>query len=220
MKGATHNYRDEKTGERRTAKSYENCYGVQFFEISGVFDPADETALIREVRAGVHKEAAIDEPCPECQGRGVKQLGPHGEVAIGCEARDSTGVTGQRDPRRPSGRQRLQRARSLGPGDVYNEDASERVLNSDLSATGTVRATRARPRRPTTRCPRTTNQGSEHRRHPPQEKTCPICGETLEDGSCDLCGYIEPPEGFNNPDSTKSQDDQSIPQQSGTRRSV
>jgi hypothetical protein len=30
-------------------KSYENCYGVGYFEISGVFDPADETALTQEL---------------------------------------------------------------------------------------------------------------------------------------------------------------------------
>jgi hypothetical protein len=30
-------------------KSYENCYGIGYFEISGVFDPADETALTQEL---------------------------------------------------------------------------------------------------------------------------------------------------------------------------
>lgn len=30
-------------------KSYENCYGIHFFEISAVFDPADETALTQEL---------------------------------------------------------------------------------------------------------------------------------------------------------------------------
>jgi hypothetical protein len=32
-------------GEKVHKKSYEDCYGVNFFEISFVFDPADETAL-------------------------------------------------------------------------------------------------------------------------------------------------------------------------------
>jgi intein/homing endonuclease len=37
-----------------------NCYGIKFFEISAVFDPADPTALAREIRAGVQKEAVVD----------------------------------------------------------------------------------------------------------------------------------------------------------------
>lgn len=35
-------------GETITKKSYEDCYGINFFEDSFVFDPADETALISE----------------------------------------------------------------------------------------------------------------------------------------------------------------------------
>lgn len=55
MKGADHRV---ESGEHagKTASSYENCYGISFFEISGVFDPADETALAREVVASVNNE--------------------------------------------------------------------------------------------------------------------------------------------------------------------
>lgn len=56
-KGASFDKVDSKTGKKTSAKSYENCYGIGFFEISGVFDPADETALSREVKASVYKEA-------------------------------------------------------------------------------------------------------------------------------------------------------------------
>lgn len=38
-------------GKVSSRKSYENCYGIKFFEISAVFDPADETALAKEVRS-------------------------------------------------------------------------------------------------------------------------------------------------------------------------
>jgi len=55
MKGGFHDYKTAE-GKRISRKSYENCYGIKFFEISGVFDPADETALAREIRAGVQKE--------------------------------------------------------------------------------------------------------------------------------------------------------------------
>jgi hypothetical protein len=57
MKGAEHKF-TAKDGTKTSKKSYENCYGIKFFEISGVFDPADETALAREVKSSVVKEAA------------------------------------------------------------------------------------------------------------------------------------------------------------------
>lgn len=57
MKGAEHTIESGKKAGK-TSRSYENCYGIKFFEISGVFDPADETALTKEVRASVHKEAS------------------------------------------------------------------------------------------------------------------------------------------------------------------
>jgi hypothetical protein len=56
MKGATFDYKDSSTGTKTSKKSYENCYGIKFFEISAVFDPADETALLREL---VHKEGSV-----------------------------------------------------------------------------------------------------------------------------------------------------------------
>jgi len=59
MKGAMCDYIDPETGHKTSKKSYEDCYGIKFFEISAVFDPADETALIREVRSNV-KEASMN----------------------------------------------------------------------------------------------------------------------------------------------------------------
>jgi hypothetical protein len=61
MKGAHHTMKTAD-GNRVSRKSYENCYGCGFFEISGVFEPADETALTREIRAGViHEGIAVGE---------------------------------------------------------------------------------------------------------------------------------------------------------------
>lgn len=50
------------TGERHSRKSYEDCYDIGFFEISYVFDPADVTALVKDVRTArsVHAEAGDD----------------------------------------------------------------------------------------------------------------------------------------------------------------
>jgi hypothetical protein len=67
MKGAHHDFKTAD-GKRVSKKSFEHCYGVRFFEISAVFDPADPTAKAREVRAAVNKEADIktaENPLPQ-----------------------------------------------------------------------------------------------------------------------------------------------------------
>lgn len=64
MKGAEFDHYDDM-GRRTSKKAYEDCYGIKFFEISAVFDPADETALIREVRTASTKTA--DNPLPQSE---------------------------------------------------------------------------------------------------------------------------------------------------------
>lgn len=44
-KGAYFDYTDPRSGQKTSKRSYEDCYDIGFFEISFVFDPADETAL-------------------------------------------------------------------------------------------------------------------------------------------------------------------------------
>jgi hypothetical protein len=114
MKGAHH---DMKTadGKRTSKKSYENCYGVHFFEISAVFDPADETALAREVRHEAATKQA-ENPLPQS----------------------------------------------------FETHAPDEV--------DTLR----------------------------QEKLCPICGNDMRDETCEVCGYVEPPKEFDNPDLNKA----------------
>lgn len=66
-KGGEYDYVNPETGKKTSRKAAEHCYGIQFFELSGVFDPADETALTREI---IHKEGKVAEalfpPCPNC----------------------------------------------------------------------------------------------------------------------------------------------------------
>jgi hypothetical protein len=57
MKGANHTH-VTADGKKTSRKSYENCYGIKFFEISAVFDPADPTALAREVIEETNQKAA------------------------------------------------------------------------------------------------------------------------------------------------------------------
>lgn len=62
-KGALFDYSGD-TWDRTSAvakASYEDCYDIGFFEISYVFDPADETALVSEVRASKMSKTAGDQ---------------------------------------------------------------------------------------------------------------------------------------------------------------
>lgn len=118
MKGAQHDYKTAD-GSRISRKSYENCYGIKFFEISGVFDPADETALTKEIRAGLmHEAKTAENELPQS----------------------------------------------------FHTTAPEEI--------DTLR----------------------------QEQICPICGESMEGETCDVCGYVEPPKGLDNPDLNKAQE--------------
>jgi uncharacterized protein YfcZ (UPF0381/DUF406 family) len=56
MKGATFEI-ESSDGTKSHKKAYEDCYGVNFFEISFVFDPADETALVSDMSP--EREAAL-----------------------------------------------------------------------------------------------------------------------------------------------------------------
>lgn len=48
-------------GTKTSKRAYEDCYDIGFFEISFVFDPADETALVSDIKtskiAAIHAEA-------------------------------------------------------------------------------------------------------------------------------------------------------------------
>lgn len=127
MKGAHHDYKTAD-GKRISRKSYENCYGIHFFEISSVFDPADETALAREIRASVEDEGltkTAENPLPQS----------------------------------------------------FETTAPEPV--------DTMR----------------------------QEHKCPVCGEQMDGETCDVCGFVEPPKGMDNPDLTKAKELQQDMQQ-------
>lgn len=117
LKGAEFPYKDPKTGRTSSRKAYEDCYGIKFFEISAVFDPADETALLREIRAhtaaenpelGRMHEEAFDPvsgeiACPECQGagcpacRGTGQANPQAVMNPGRDGFNTPGLLGPSD---------------------------------------------------------------------------------------------------------------------------
>ena len=57
-KGSTLPRRNDKTGATENVLVYEKCFRLGFFELSYVFDPADETAVVsRVIAAGKHEAA-------------------------------------------------------------------------------------------------------------------------------------------------------------------
>lgn len=135
MKGAIFNVID-KTGKKVSKKSYEDCYGIKFFEISAVFDPADETALTKEI---------IEE-----QPQRERDASVYGETVEAMAKR------------------------------FADNPEPQSMLTKAPEEVDTLR----------------------------KEQICPVCGSDMDGEKCEVCGHIEPPEGFGNPDLTKAQDRQ------------
>lgn len=74
LKGAEFPFLNPKTGKTESKKSYEDCYEIGFFEISAVFDPADETALLREIRAHTAARNPYDPNDPAYDQMAAEQL--------------------------------------------------------------------------------------------------------------------------------------------------
>jgi hypothetical protein len=207
MKGAYHNYTDPETKQRISKKSYEDCYGIKFFEISAVFDPADETALVREVRAGIQEEGG---PFLDPQ---VDQIQQHARVIMA----DNPGMP--LEEAMQFAQSELENRFNIHPdqvdgGDGYSVQPPKRTeYKTDLPPNFPALGLGDNPRR----------QGSAKTADNPvpqadltkapsnidtlrEEKVCPVCGSMIEDEACDICGHIEPPEGFNNPDLDKAQE--------------
>jgi hypothetical protein len=141
------------TGERQSRRSYEDCYDIGFFEISYVFDPADETALVLDKISKTAKSCKCWE--------GYKRVPGTTPCAPGsCEKCDSHTKTAQKPQ-------------------VDLERAPDKV--------NTLR----------------------------QEKVCDVCGNSMEDGKCGVCGYEQPddallndhapPESLSDPDIPQAQ---------------
>lgn len=216
-KGAEHTASDGQS-----KKSYENCYGIKFFEISGVFDPADETAKSREVRAAVEKEArgvfSLPEPhqvlqratqmMKENPGTTIQEMIPLAEQELvnnpagSMEIQPSQvpggdGYISPQEPKRweydapPEGQQV-----NFDPENAWNRK-NDRNFNRPQGSVKT-----AQPELPQDDHIKAPEEVDTHR----SEKICPLCGSDMENDSCDVCGYEEPPEPLQNPDLHKDND--------------
>lgn len=62
-KGETVNVRNKKTGKMEQRLVYESCHKLSFFELSYVFDPADETAVASKVIVGSRRHVHVAGEC-------------------------------------------------------------------------------------------------------------------------------------------------------------
>lgn len=215
FKGAEFPYTDPLTGRTSSRKSYEDCYGIKFFEISAVFDPADETALLREIRA--HTAAENYEYSPEElenarriweRGFAIDQDGqpmPSGDIACmecggqGCPACHGTGQGNPYSVQNPGGdgvmTPQYLKPNQQGFGPPLEEGSA---LDGYPRRQGSIRTAEAPP-----------PQVDELKMPEPvdtlrEETICPVCGSDMDEETCDVCGYTRPPEGFDNPDLSKA----------------
>jgi hypothetical protein len=171
MKGAHHDYKTAD-GKRISRKSYENCYGIHFFEISGVFDPADETALAREIRASVE-----DEGLEKIANQFIKKDGP-ADKPWAVHKHSDNSIISTHDSKEKA--EDSFQAMMMHKGSVHT---AENPLPQSFETTAPEEVDTMR-----------------------QEHNCPICGESMDGETCDVCGYVEPPEGMDNPDLTKAKE--------------
>lgn len=106
--------RNTKTGRNENVLVYENCYKLGFFELSYVFEPADETAVVSRVLvAGKHdspfqdmydqhhiSEDDISHPIPELEPSSYPQEPPRMRREIGPSPKDKGRHRQQWDPDR------------------------------------------------------------------------------------------------------------------------
>jgi hypothetical protein len=171
LKGAHFDHTDDN-GRKVSKKAYEDCYGIQFFEISGVFDPADETALSKEVKTAKKDELT----CPDCGAMS------DGGLCDNCEQDEKAEHDGRND----------------------------HLMQFDSSWELEKLAEAPMPQKDMTTAP-------EHVDTLRDDDVCPVCGTPMDQPTCKVCDYTKPPDGFDNPDLSKAQqqDQQGQDQQQG-----
>lgn len=220
-------------GTKTSKKAYEDCHGVGFFEISFVFDPADETALISDIKtaarmqmiASVQKEGGPwgdgpDDPYATKGFHHHRHEDEYGDYAEGAPGVDENAQVSQWQIEQlvRLGYPPEQAAQMVGNNADYhdyeallgqgaNHEQAHSILSSNDFGDFTVTAHNPAPQVDMTKAPDKVDTLR-------QEQVCPICGSNMEDGVCEVCNYEEPPEGFDNPDLQKAkQTDEDIQKQ-------
>ncbi len=211
-KGALYDYIDPVSGRKTAKRSYEDCFGVQFFEISGVFDPADETALIREVvssnkQSSVNQYHAIkdsEEYTPENKAKldelwaQLSKIMEKEDPAFSLQTESI--APHHEDPRwNRISNEKTASVKPLVAGGGTSDISSGFLFDSPEQSEAVQMKTAGNPK-PQSELTHVPDEVDTLRK----ERVCEVCGSTMDSEQCDVCGYIEPPEGFDNPDLTKA----------------
>lgn len=232
-KGAYFDYYNSD-GTKTSRRAAEHCFKVSFFEISWVFDPAEESALALDIKTAAmkpdlkeamlrastfdadpnerdeHAQAgepgmAPDEPQT---GRGsdlesqqvhdnrlrrLVEMGYPPELAEQIAAQEYRGYDDTTDTHYGIDVHELKRLIDNGATPEQAHGIIAKRLAARKLADNPI------PQADMTRMPESVDTLR-------QEDVCTVCGSTMEDGECVLCGYVEPPEGFNNPDLEKAKE--------------
>lgn len=218
------------TGERTSRRSYEDCYDIGFFEISYVFDPADETALVLDKisKTAAEKEDAVSkvntvppESVRNNARRGLKYY-QEGKAGDGFEAATADrakkiaageALTSEHINRMHSFFERHAggRSKKAKPGEVTAWDVAWLCWGGDSGRTwaAKVDAQLHKAEHPNSKGKHSGNKIAQKpqvdlERSPEevdtlrQEKVCDLCGNTMENGKCDVCGYEQPEDSLVN----------------------
>ncbi len=234
-KGAYFDHNDE-FGNKISKRSYEDCYDIGFFELSFVFDPADETAHVHNItkaaKAEILKEGAGflgDQPgwegepeeVPASVGGGGGDYGNYPGVEQGSEEEQVIAWRAEQLMKAgmPSEKAWAMAQRHQGPdaidyhqvvdtmGQGATPDQAERIYSKyEVEDLFTGRLASVYKHSDNPIPQSEMTTAPEEVDTLRQEQICPICGSDMDDGVCEVCNYEEPPEGFDNPDLEKAKE--------------
>lgn len=230
MKGKNFTYSDDK-GRTSSRKSYENCYGIKFFEISAVFEPADETALAREVIEEMPTKLANPQGLPSGGAQGLPQFNaPDPNIVRDRYLKNREmgldDATALELAERTVLQQKQQQGDFIAPAgqdmpqmDIaprvydYHQNIPKNMYMGPLNPTGDPEMYSNDPRWSSMQKTAEPDLPDSMMTKGPEdvdtlrtERVCPICGSDMEKDKCDVCGYEAPPESLENPDLDKAKE--------------
>ncbi len=188
-------------GEKIKKKAYEDCYGISFFEISFVFDPADPTADILEKQAS--RKYSEEEVWALAEKLGGDSFGEVANYLHGKGQYDGPRWGGEISRRTPDLSEYV--GKHLPMDKVAALKKSIPLADQFMVPVGTDPAQEApKNKNYTPQIDQVT--APQHVDTLRNDQRCPVChASELEEGadgimSCPVCGHVQEPEPLNNPD--------------------
>ncbi len=196
----------DHSGKKTSKLAYEDCHDIGFFEISYVFDPADETALIQDVRTSKTAHAtrnywanAVNLLKKSVNTSPVEDI--HRDAEQYLEEMEELGVN-----REPGDRERaINLVMGEGADDTTPQYDWDNDPDNPLRHSSFLRSLSSWRKKGEENVPRFMQDKVPDPVDTLRiEKSCPQCGSDMENGLCAVCNYEEPPEGMQNPDLDKA----------------